>query len=70
MIRKKRKIPNGKLKGLRAERGLSQVEMAKILGVSEGTYVAKENGLRDFSITEAGILRKFFKISSDEIFFS
>lgn len=37
-----------KLKGLRAERAVTQSEIANILGISTATYNRKENGLGQF----------------------
>ena len=39
----KKKQPNASLKALRASYGLSMAVMAKILGISETSYLAKEN---------------------------
>ncbi|MDP4128286.1 MAG: helix-turn-helix transcriptional regulator [Bacillota bacterium] len=69
MANKTKKIPFAKLKGLRAERRLSMADMAKIVGISEGSYLMKENAIRDFKYSEMLILRKYFKISADELFF-
>lgn len=64
-----KKVPNAILKGLRAQRGLSQEAMAKVLGMSETSYVSKENGKRDWKSSEMFMMRKFFKCSMDSIFF-
>lgn len=69
MANKAKKLPNASLKALRAERGLSMADMAKILGISETTYLAKENNKRDWKSGEMFKLRKYFKLSLDEIFF-
>jgi DNA-binding XRE family transcriptional regulator len=37
MANKTKKIPFAKIKGLRAERQMSMADMAKILGMSEGS---------------------------------
>lgn len=67
---KAKKIPYARLKGLRAENGLTLDDMAKILNVTRTTYWYKESGKNDFTSTEIGIVRKLFKLSADEIFFS
>lgn len=69
MANKAKKIPFARLKGLRAERGLTMADIAKIIGISEGSYLAKENGRNDFKSSEMSILRKYFKTSADELFF-
>lgn len=69
MAIKKRKVPHSKLKGLRAEKGLSMEDMAKILGMSRSSYIAKENAQRDFTFTEMYIIRNYFKVSAEDIFF-
>jgi len=69
MPAKTKKIPHARLKGLRAEQGLSMADMAKIVGITPNTYLLKENGARDFVETEMKTLVKFFKVSGDELFF-
>lgn len=69
MVNKMKKLPNASLKALRAEHGLSMAEMAKVLGISETSYLAKENNKRDWKSSEMFMLRKYFKLSLDEIFF-
>lgn len=69
MANKVKKLPHARLKGLRAEQGISMAQMAKIVGCSEGSYLAKENGTRDWRSSEMGILRRYFKTTSDELFF-
>lgn len=64
-----KKVPYARLKGLRAERGLSMADMAKILGISETSYLAKENNTRDWKSSEMFILRNYFKLPLDNIFF-
>ena len=68
MANKKKIIPFAILKGLRAERGMSQADVAKIVGISEGSYLHKENGKRDFTSTEMRIIKRFFKVSLDALF--
>ncbi|MCM1042595.1 MAG: helix-turn-helix transcriptional regulator [Corallococcus sp.] len=55
------------LKELRLEKGLGQVELAKILGVSKGVISLWENGLREPSMYSLILLSKFFKITIDEL---
>jgi len=68
MPAKKKVIPFAKLRGMRAELGISQKDTAKIVGISTGAYVKRENGQLPFQIPEAIILRKFFKTTLDELF--
>jgi len=65
----KKKRPNASLKALRASYGLSMLAMSKILGISETSYMAKENNKRDWRSSEMFMMRKFFKLSLDAIFF-
>jgi len=69
MGNKVKKVPNASLKGLRAEHGLSMAAMAKIIGISETSYLAKENNKRDWRSSEMFIMKKYFKRSMDYIFF-
>ena len=57
-----------KLRGLRAEHGYTQEEVAKVLGISKVSYGLKEVGKRDFSATEVSKLCKIFNVKSS-IFF-
>lgn len=70
MATKVKKIPFSRLRGLRAERCLSQAQLAKIIGMAESSYVAKENGNRDWRSSEMIRLVKYFKTSLDELFIS
>ena len=65
----RKKPPNSSLKALRASYGLSMAAMSKILGISETSYMAKENNKRDWKSSEMFMMRKYFKLSLDEIFF-
>jgi len=68
MAKKAKKIPYATIKGLRAERGLFMEDMSKIVGISEGSYLAKENDKRDWKSSEMVIMAKYFKRSLDELF--
>jgi len=65
---RKKIIPYARLRGIRTERGMSQKDVAKILSISTGSYVARETGRLPFLVPEAIILRKFFKTTLDELF--
>lgn len=57
-----------KLKGLRAERMVTQCDIANILGVSTATYNRKENGLGRFDANEIAVLVEFFCVKFEDIF--
>ncbi len=54
-----------KLKDLRQERGLSQADIASVLGTSQQYYGKYENGLRPLPIEHLVTLCKFYKVSAD-----
>lgn len=57
----------GFIKSLRRERGFSQLEIAKKLGISRSSYVAFEQGKRDLALSEAAELSRVFQISLEDI---
>lgn len=59
-----------KLKALRIAKGLSQSDMAKILGIGLTTYNKKEQGKIPFSLPEAKYIADIFGATIDEIFFN
>ncbi len=63
------KIHFAKLKGRRAELGLSMFDMAKKLGIAESTYLSKENGKRDFTLSECKAIGKILNENPSRIFF-
>jgi len=68
MANKAKKIPHAAIKGLRAEQDISMAQMAKIIGICEGSYLAKENGTREWRSSEMVGIARFFKRSLDELF--
>lgn len=54
-----------RLKELRAEQGVSQVLLAKSLGVSKGIVSLWENGLREPTLSNLVALADFFCVSLD-----
>ena len=54
-----------RLKELREERGIGQVELAREVGVSKGIISLWENGLREPKMTALIVLAKFFGVSID-----
>lgn len=60
-----------KLRGARAEKGLNQAAMARILGITLNSYSRKERGLSSFSLSDLEKLKKVFGMNKvEEIFFS
>ncbi|WDU84240.1 helix-turn-helix transcriptional regulator [Caloramator sp. Dgby_cultured_2] len=46
------KKPNSKLKALRVEHGYTQIDLAKKIGMPVSTYIRKENGYTEFTVSE------------------
>ncbi|APU61248.1 helix-turn-helix transcriptional regulator [Clostridium botulinum] len=61
---------NINLKILRLKYNLSQKDAGKLLSITASAYNRKENGIRSFTIEEAGKLAKHFNTTVDEIFFT
>ena len=55
------------IKKLRKEKGLSQEDIAKVLGVSQACYSYKEVGKRKFNIEELKALKKILEVSYEEL---
>lgn len=53
---------------LRADKGINQNEMAKILGVAESTLSQYETGARTLPYTTANKIAAILDVSIDEIF--
>jgi putative transcriptional regulator len=53
---------------LRKERGISQQQMADLVGCSLRSYNRNENGHANFKINEMEIIKNHFKLPMDEIF--
>lgn len=58
------------LKALRELHGLTQTDVANILGISLNSYCNRENGKRPFTLYEAKKLSDLFNFSIEEIFFA
>ena len=54
-----------RLKDLRAEKNVGQVELAKAINVSKGIISLWENGLREPKLSNLIALAKFFDVSID-----
>ena len=55
------------IRHLREARGLSQAEVAKVLGMSRPSYVALEKGTKELTLSEAQAVVHFFSITIDEL---
>lgn len=55
------------IKTLRSEKGISQLDISKKLGISRPSYIAIEQGKRELTLSEANILADLFGISLEEI---
>lgn len=54
-----------RLKELRIEKGVGQIELAKAINVSKGIISLWENGLREPKLSNLIILAKYFEVSID-----
>lgn len=54
-----------RLKELRRERGVGQVELAKGIGVSNGIISLWEHGLREPTLNNLVAIAKYFGVSAD-----
>ncbi|WP_096635792.1 helix-turn-helix transcriptional regulator [Clostridium cochlearium] len=59
---------NNNLKELREINNLTQRDMAKVLNITVSAYNRKENGSRAFTLEEAGILARYFRVCIEGIF--
>jgi DNA-binding XRE family transcriptional regulator len=60
---------NVKLKGKRVEKGYTQQELAKLIGMNTCSYNHKENGSIDFTLSEIQDLMYYLDCDFDDIFF-
>lgn len=58
-----------RLKALRAERGMTQKDMAKTLNMNVDTYRKKENGKRDFTLKEVAVAKEKLGVDPEYYFF-
>ncbi|MBO5047436.1 MAG: helix-turn-helix transcriptional regulator [Clostridia bacterium] len=54
-----------RLKELRIEKGIGQVELAKALNLSKGIISLWENGLREPKLSNLILLAQYFQVSID-----
>lgn len=59
---------NTKLKGARAEKDMSQEDVANELGISRKWYALKENGDKDFKESEMVIILEALDKKYEEVF--
>ena len=57
-----------KLKGKRVEKGYTQQEFAKLLGISTNSYNLKELGKREFCVREINLILKLLNCNYEDIF--
>lgn len=57
-----------KLVKIRKENGVTQSDLAKLLGISKNSYSSKEQGKTDFKISEMFKIANHFKKSISDIF--
>ncbi|MFA6415134.1 MAG: helix-turn-helix domain-containing protein [Candidatus Paceibacterota bacterium] len=55
------------IKSLRLERGVSQLDMAKSLGISRASYIAIEQGKRELTVSELEKIAKILGVSFEEL---
>jgi transcriptional regulator with XRE-family HTH domain len=58
-------IFNERLKELRIEKGVGQVELAQAVNVSKGIISLWENGLREPKLSNLIVLANYFNVSID-----
>ncbi|VEE82196.1 helix-turn-helix transcriptional regulator [Enterococcus hirae] len=58
-----------RLKGLRAEREMTQADMAQLLGMTTATYRRKENGQRSFTLQDVAKAQQVLGIDPQYYFF-
>ena len=64
----KRPTPLTRLRGLRAERGFSQMELARRIGVSQSTYCQIEKGFREPTDDERAALARLLRANESDLF--
>lgn len=53
---------------IRKENGLTQKDVAALIGIHVDSYCSKENGKREFTADEMFALSSYFKLQLDQIF--
>ena len=65
--RKEESKLTSKLKSLRVLNNINQDRMAELLGIGKTTYVFKENGKKEFKLSEVKKIKEIFNLSSSEV---
>jgi putative transcriptional regulator len=60
--------PNLTLKAFRVVRGLTQVDLGKVIKKAASTYSNKENGKSDFTSSEINLILKEFNAKYEDLF--
>lgn len=63
-----RKFPKNNIKEYREEWGMTQQDLAVLLGIAPSTMAKKESGQRPVTIEEARKLSNVFQCSIDDLF--
>ena len=61
-------MENRKLKSLRVLHGMTQGDMAELLGMTKPTYRTRENGQHDFTESEINTILNTFNVKYEDIF--
>lgn len=69
IAREKNIVNTAKIKGLIAEKGITQKKLADAIGISPASINAKLNGNLDFKATELTQIANYFAIDIKELFF-
>lgn len=56
------------MKEYRVIKGLTQSEIAKMLGIKQNTYSYKERGIYDFSVKEIKKLKEILEVEYEQLF--
>lgn len=57
-----------KVKEYRVIKGLTQSEIAQMLGIKQNTYSYKERGIYDFSVKEIKKLKEILEVEYEQLF--
>lgn len=56
-----------RLRACREERGYTQAEIAKVLGITRSAYTHYESGRNDIPLDSLMVLADFYKCTTDEL---
>lgn len=62
-------MPNKELKKARIDKGITQMEIAKLAGMNIATYNRKENGIRQFNESEIKKIAEILNVDIEDVFF-